>query len=216
MHTDSTPQRTCSDCGAPISTQAFRCRSCAQLANFNCAIEEPNPSGLCMCGCGETTALASQTSVKHGYIRGKPMRYICGHHRRGYFKEGPLYRVDVDTGCWVWQRKITHGYAYHTVNGKTVRAARLFYECYVGPIDEGLTVDHLCRNRACVNPLHLEAVSITENIRRKPATKLTIEKAREIRALTETMTQAEIAKRFGVCNSLISRIVSGQIWKDVT
>lgn len=72
-----------------------------------------------------------------------------------------------DSPCWVWQRgKNAAGYAYLTVEGKSVRAHRYFYEQAVGSIPEGLTLDHLCRVRACVNPNHLEAVPIRTNVLR--------------------------------------------------
>jgi hypothetical protein len=137
-----------------------------------------------------------------------------GHWQRGRLKEGPEYVIDPVTGCWNWQRKITHGYGYATVNRKAVRAARLFYERFVGSIPEGLTVDHTCRNRACVNPAHLEAVSVAENIRRKPSTKLTIEDARRIRQLASSMSQSEISKQFGIDPSSVSKIISGSTWRE--
>lgn len=49
---------------------------------------------------------------------------------------------------------------------KTKLAHRLSYEHFVGPILDGLTIDHLCRDRACVNPAHLEAVTISINVLR--------------------------------------------------
>jgi len=70
--------------------------------------------------------------------------------------------VKADT-CWLWlgpfspqgYGRLGHHYAH-----------RVAYELYVGPIPEGLTIDHLCRVTMCVNPAHLEAVTLAENIRR--------------------------------------------------
>lgn len=69
--------------------------------------------------------------------------------------------------CWIWEgSKHTDGYGLFTVNGKRLRAHRYSYEYFKGNIPEKLVIDHLCRNRACVNPIHLELVSIRENIMR--------------------------------------------------
>ena len=71
------------------------------------------------------------------------------------------------TGCWVWQRaRDMHGYGVIQVRGKALGAHRVAYEIVKGPIPEGLTIDHLCRTRACINPDHLEAVTNRENILR--------------------------------------------------
>lgn len=79
------------------------------------------------------------------------------------------FRIDVvenDTDCWLWQGVLTNGYGVTSRNGRGMRAHRAFYEDFIGPIPDGLEIDHLCRNRACVNPGHLEPVSRMENIRR--------------------------------------------------
>lgn len=70
-------------------------------------------------------------------------------------------------GCSRWVGAITGGgYGHLGVDGKFPKAHRLSYEHYVGPIPDGLDLDHLCRNRWCVNPDHLEPVSRRENLLR--------------------------------------------------
>lgn len=82
-----------------------------------------------------------------------------------------LPKVDASDylGCWPWRGSIgTRGYGMFRLHsrGPVVRAHRFAYEALVGPIPAGMTLDHLCRNRACVNPAHLEPVSNRENILR--------------------------------------------------
>jgi hypothetical protein len=72
-----------------------------------------------------------------------------------------------ENGCWLWTGDISRaGYGRFKDNGKQIPAHRAVYEAYVGPIPQGLVIDHLCRVHACVNPQHLEPVTNKENILR--------------------------------------------------
>lgn len=169
--------------------------------------------GLCECGCGTPTTVAKVNSRKHGYVKGEYLRFVRGHYHRN---AGPEYVEDPETGCWVWQRCTGRaGYGYTSVDGVRVSAHRAFYERHVGPIPEGLHIDHLCRNTSCVNPDHLEPVTCAENLRRGQRTRLTKDDVAEIRRLAELgWTQGRIGERFGIWRTHVGRIVNGRAWAD--
>lgn len=75
--------------------------------------------------------------------------------------------VDKTNGCWEWRGSVWKGYGKFWFNGRMVKAHRFSYSLVHGDI-EGV-LDHLCRNRACVNPDHLEDVSNKENCMRGEA-----------------------------------------------
>lgn len=85
-----------------------------------------------------------------------------------------LQRVTVDdpSGCWLWAGPVTHdGYPQMSGSGRsTTYVHRVMYELCVGPIPDGMQIDHVyergCRHRHCINPDHLEPVTGLENVRR--------------------------------------------------
>ncbi len=89
--------------------------------------------------------------------------------RKWTAKDRILDRINIDpvTECWNWQgAKFASGYGQVWSDGRGWGAHRLSWMAFVGPIADDLVLDHLCRNRACVNPAHLEPCSAVENTKR--------------------------------------------------
>lgn len=137
--------------------------------------------------------------------------------------------VDEVTGCHVWQRKLGYrGYGSLTIDGKRTAAHRVAYEIHVGPIPDGMYVCHTCDNRACVNPAHLFLGTHNDNREdmvqkgrhargsRHHRSKLTEAEVLEIRQrYAAGALQNELCVKFGVANSVISRIVNRLIWRHI-
>lgn len=106
-----------------------------------------------------------------------------------------------DSPCWIWRGCKCHGYGYIGLDGKLKRAHRVYYEYFGGKIPEGKVIDHLCMNKACVNPDHLEPVSPRENrvraIRAGVGVKVPVEGVWEIRRSVGKQAR-QMAEKYGI------------------
>ena len=90
---------------------------------------------------------------------GNAPRPVCGR-----FIEKVEFSAD---GCWNWTGYVKpNGYGQFFFDGDLRYAHRVAHALFIGPIPDGLNIDHLCRNKRCVNPAHLEAVTQRENVLR--------------------------------------------------
>jgi hypothetical protein len=136
--------------------------------------------------------------------------------------------VEKTEGCWLWRGGLSKngGYGKFSVDGRDVRAHRYAYELAYGPIPDGLVVRHRCDTPACVRPDHLLLGTQAENIadrqargrhrvvrgEKNGAARLTDAEAAQLRVdyLTGGDDQYEIARRYGVTQPTVSRIVRGE------
>lgn len=143
---------------------------------------------------------------------------------RAYIRENT--RIAHDTGCWVWQMSPTkEGYGQASrafEHGYDVLAHRLAHVMYIGPVPAGKIVRHLCHNRMCCNPKHIEAGTYKDNTddNRRDARpigreRLTPEDVLEIRRLLKTHTQRALGLRYAVDASTIGAIARGKNWNHV-
>lgn len=133
---------------------------------------------LCECGCGQAAPISPTTWKKAGYVAGKPRRFISGHNGRVRppdptpLAERILARCVRNGECLVWQGATTKGgYGMVTHRQRHVFVHRAVYEYFNGPVPDGYEVDHVhengCRFTACCEPSHLEAVTKSENCKRR-------------------------------------------------
>jgi HNH endonuclease len=168
-------------------------------------MKQPPYDHPCECGCGRMARWRFLPGHNSQFIKRKrksPVDYLV--QDRGY-----------KTPCWIWQQATSsQGYGMVTIKNKQFLMHRVMYEQVYGAIPEGLELDHLCRNRPCVRPDHLEAVTHAVNTRRGPQTKLTEEIAAEIRRrVAAGENRQALAAEVGIDYTIICDIVNDRIWR---
>lgn len=166
---------------------------------------------ICQCACGKQASL-----TRDSLTNSRRPTQSCGCYMRERAREANLSpipererfmaKVDKTSACWLWTGKTAKGYGkFWSAQYRETLAHRISYRMFVGDIPAGLTLDHLCRNPACVNPEHLEPVTLAENSRRI----LREPKARCVRGhlfdAANTRFTPEGERRCRICNSLKAR-----------
>lgn len=186
----------------------------------------------CECGCGADAGVYA-TSAK-GHRRGDPRRFVNGHNWNGKTRRERIdlshYAIEdrgYTTPCWIWKRTRSrkgYGMVWDKQRNRLGMAHRVVYEQEGGTIPDGLQLDHLCQQRACVNPEHLEPVTQAVNQQRGANARLTREQADEIRRRGRVGMEgrrqgrqsgeslAALAREFGVSHPVVTGIVRGHLW----
>lgn len=138
-------------------------------------------------------------------------------------------KVDKSDTCWLWTTYISQsGYGYFWYDGKDIRAHRFSYLLEGNTIPDGHIVRHICRNRHCVRPEHLETGTYSENngedkIRdgtamigeRHHKCRLTTQQVLAIRANPLNKSKAAMSREYGVGPSQIQRILNRETWTHI-
>ena len=133
----------------------------------------------------------------------------------------PLWiQGESDEDCWNWIGSVNKrtGYGKKQFDGKTLLAHRWMYQNRVGTIPVGMVINHICRNRKCVNPQHLEVVTQAVNCQKGAGTVLNRAHVAEIKAAEAGRRWGDgsrLARAYGVSTSLIHDIWRGRAWMDI-
>lgn len=125
------------------------------------------PPGKCLCGCGGDTLPTKRSAPRLGLKKGEPQNYLKGHHNR---RAKPLLTrlfercIEDENGCWNWTGYVDPSWGYGQIgrgsrsDGVMCTHVAAYTVMVSDDIPDGYEVDHLCFNRVCCNPYHLEAV----------------------------------------------------------
>lgn len=199
------PRIPCPVCSRPMRATSTTCITCTRTVD------------RALLRCSDCEGKKNKTSIRCRR---------CRLSRTPAQRFGNRYSVQPN-GCWVWTGALDgDGYGMVSMgSGKDRGAHRVSWEIHRGPIPAGLHVLHHCDNPPCVNPDHLfpgtQADNVADMVRkdrgqkgeRSAASKLTTSQVRSIRS--DSRSQKDIARAFGVDQSTISEIKTGKTWSHV-
>jgi len=169
----------------------------------------------------DVTRLVSMLDRDYKSIQTRARRLGLTNPTRVGYRKGSRWTVDPKTGCWNWNLALSEsGYAMcssERAKYGTIRAHRQNYIEKYGKIPDGLQLDHLCRNRRCVNPDHLEPVTSKENTHRGDGVKVNDKIVNEIRKMKNKrdsgeLTYAQIGAMFSIGASAVFKILQNLTW----
>jgi DNA-binding XRE family transcriptional regulator len=166
-----------------------------------------------------------RTRAKLAKAMGLPVTAL---YRRGVLHDGPMKACYTeedcghDTRCWIWQGlskggNLAYGGVYVRA-GSSVYVHRLFYEIAVGPVPEGKELHHLCEQKRCCNPGHLEAVTRSRHNEITGARAiLSPQQVRAIRQVRQErkLSEHRLARAFGVGRHVINGVLSGRNYAHI-
>jgi len=135
-------------------------------------------------------------------------------------KPEDLYIPEPNSGCWLWAGQIDrkgYGIVWVSERATNMKAHRVIYERHVGPIAVGLQLDHTCRNRACVNPDHLEPVTNAVNQQRGAKAKLSAASVAEMRSRYSAggVSQERLGVEYGIHVETVRSVLHRKTWANV-
>lgn len=126
--------------------------------------------------------------------------------------KGLKIKIYTNKGCWLWlNSKSPNGYG----NFRYQSSHRYIYELSKGRVKNGYDLDHLCRNRICCNPNHLEEVMREENSFRGKKSRLTKKIVLEMRNLYKTEKVSNISEEYNIPYSTAHAAITGITWKNI-